>query len=130
MLRARPRVRSSISCIHDGAPAGLSRCHVSLARVSPSASIEAPSSMAASSGGQSKLRAVQTAATDFVNYVYTSPAFSSATVSASGGRVTPSSVSWNVPQWWPSACSARSERMTLTASSGFMWLSLMNQRGS
>ena len=36
-------------------------------------------SMAASSGGQSKLQAVQTAATNFVNYVYTSTAFSSAT---------------------------------------------------
>ena len=36
-------------------------------------------SMAASSGGQSKLQAVQTAATNFVNYVYTNSAFSSAT---------------------------------------------------
>ncbi len=36
-------------------------------------------SMAASSGGQSKLQAVQSAATDFVNYVYTNAAFSSAT---------------------------------------------------
>ncbi|MCJ2101498.1 TadE/TadG family type IV pilus assembly protein [Methylobacterium sp. E-046] len=36
-------------------------------------------SMAASSGGQSKLQAVQTAATNFVNYVYSSNAFSSAT---------------------------------------------------
>jgi Flp pilus assembly protein TadG len=36
-------------------------------------------SMAESSGGQSKLQAVQTAATNFVNYVYTSTAFSSAT---------------------------------------------------
>lgn len=36
-------------------------------------------SMAESSGGQSKLQAVQTAATNFVNYVYTSAAFSSAT---------------------------------------------------
>ena len=36
-------------------------------------------SMSASSGGQSKLQAVQSAATDFVNYVYTNAAFSSAT---------------------------------------------------
>jgi Flp pilus assembly protein TadG len=36
-------------------------------------------SMSASSGGQSKLQAVQTAATNFVNYVYTNNAFSSAT---------------------------------------------------
>ncbi|SFM77200.1 hypothetical protein SAMN05192568_10552 [Methylobacterium pseudosasicola] len=36
-------------------------------------------SMAESSGGQSKLQAVQTAATNFVNYVYTNAAFSSAT---------------------------------------------------
>ena len=36
-------------------------------------------SMAASSGGQSKLQAAQTAATNFVNYVYSSNAFSSAT---------------------------------------------------
>ncbi|MCJ2054798.1 pilus assembly protein [Methylobacterium sp. J-070] len=36
-------------------------------------------SMAESSGGQTKLQAVQTAATNFVNYVYTSAAFSSAT---------------------------------------------------
>ena len=36
-------------------------------------------SMAASSGGQSKLQAVQTAATNFVNSVYTDAAFSSAT---------------------------------------------------
>jgi Flp pilus assembly protein TadG len=36
-------------------------------------------SMAESSGGQSKLQAVQTAAANFVNYVYTSTAFSSAT---------------------------------------------------
>ena len=36
-------------------------------------------SMAESSGGQSKLQAVQTAATNFVSYVYTSAAFSSAT---------------------------------------------------
>ena len=36
-------------------------------------------SMAASSGGQSKLQAVQTAATNFVTYVYTNSAFSSAT---------------------------------------------------
>ncbi len=36
-------------------------------------------SMAESSGGQSKLQAVQTAATNFVNYVYTNSAFSSAT---------------------------------------------------
>ena len=36
-------------------------------------------SMAASSGGQSKLQAVQSAATDFINYVYTQAAFSSAT---------------------------------------------------
>ena len=36
-------------------------------------------SMAESSGGQSKLQAVQTAATNFVNYVYTNAAFSTAT---------------------------------------------------
>ncbi|SDM16909.1 Flp pilus assembly protein TadG [Methylobacterium phyllostachyos] len=36
-------------------------------------------SMASSSGGQSKLQAVQTAATNFVNYVSTNSAFSSAT---------------------------------------------------
>ncbi|MDP4004494.1 TadE/TadG family type IV pilus assembly protein [Methylobacterium sp. NEAU K] len=36
-------------------------------------------SMAEASGGQSKLQAVQTAATNFVNYVYTNAAFSSAT---------------------------------------------------
>ena len=36
-------------------------------------------SMAASSGGQSKLQAVQQAATNFVNYVYTNSSFSSAT---------------------------------------------------
>ncbi|WP_342107262.1 TadE/TadG family type IV pilus assembly protein [Methylobacterium sp. SI9] len=36
-------------------------------------------SMAASSGGQSKLQAVQQAATNFVNYVYTNTSFSSAT---------------------------------------------------
>lgn len=36
-------------------------------------------SMAASSGGQSKLQAVQSAASDFISYVYTNAAFSSAT---------------------------------------------------
>ena len=36
-------------------------------------------SMAASSGSQSKLQAVQTAATNFVNYIYNSASFSSAT---------------------------------------------------
>ena len=36
-------------------------------------------SMAESSGGQSKLQAVQSAATNFVNYVYTNTSFSSAT---------------------------------------------------
>jgi Flp pilus assembly protein TadG len=51
----------------------------SLGKVEIALVLDNTGSMAESSGGQSKLQAVQTAATNFVNYVYTSTAFSSAT---------------------------------------------------
>ncbi|MCX4198006.1 VWA domain-containing protein [Methylobacterium organophilum] len=61
-------------------PGAVSQCATPLPKTFEIALVlDNTGSMAASSGGQSKLRAVQTAATDFVNYVYTSPAFSSAT---------------------------------------------------
>ncbi|MGT2487080.1 hypothetical protein ACU4GA_16225 [Methylobacterium oryzae CBMB20] len=61
-------------------PGAVSQCATPLPKTFEIALVlDNTGSMAASSGGQSKLQAVQTAATDFVNYVYTSPAFSSAT---------------------------------------------------
>ena len=61
-------------------PGAVSQCATPLPKTFEIALVlDNTGSMAASSGGQSKLRAVQTAATDFVNYVYTSPAFSNAT---------------------------------------------------
>ncbi|MBN4096765.1 MULTISPECIES: pilus assembly protein TadG-related protein [Methylobacterium] len=60
-------------------PGAVSQCATPLPKTFEIALVlDNTGSMAASSGGQSKLQAVQTAATDFVNYVYTSPAFSSA----------------------------------------------------
>lgn len=61
-------------------PGAVSQCATPLPKTFEIALVlDNTGSMAESSGGQSKLKAVQTAATTFVNYVATSPAFSSAT---------------------------------------------------
>ncbi|MBE7198295.1 MAG: VWA domain-containing protein, partial [Parafilimonas terrae] len=61
-------------------PGARSQCATPLPRTFEIALVlDNTGSMSASSGGQSKLQAVQTAATNFVNYVYTSPAFSDQT---------------------------------------------------
>jgi Flp pilus assembly protein TadG len=61
-------------------PGAVSQCATPLPKTFEIALVlDNTGSMAESSGGQSKLKAVQTAATNFVNYVSTSAAFSSAT---------------------------------------------------
>lgn len=61
-------------------PAAKSECATPLPKTFEIALVlDNTGSMAESSGGQTKLQAVQQAATNFVNYVYTSSAFSTAT---------------------------------------------------
>ena len=61
-------------------PGGSARCATPIPKTFEIALVlDNTGSMAASSGGQSKLQAVQTAATNFVDYVYTNSAFATGT---------------------------------------------------
>ncbi|WP_279606043.1 pilus assembly protein [Methylobacterium sp. J-048] len=79
-------------------------------------------SMAESSGGQSKLQAVQTAATNFVNYVYTNAAFSSATrisIVPFAGAVAVDPVAYRYASW-----------IDLNAQSSYHWTNVLSASGS
>ena len=79
-------------------------------------------SMAASSGGQSKLQAVQTAATNFVNYVYTSTAFSSATriaIVPFAGAVAVNPTTYRYATW-----------IDQTGQSAYHWTNVLGPSGS
>ena len=79
-------------------------------------------SMAESSGGQSKLQAVQTAATNFVNYVYTNSAFSSATrisIVPFAGAVAVNPTTYRSATW-----------IDQNAQSAYHWSNVINASGS
>lgn len=79
-------------------------------------------SMAASSGTQSKLQAVQAAATNFVNYVYTNSAFSSATrisIVPFAGAVAVNPTTYRYATW-----------IDQNAQSAYHWTNVINASGS
>ena len=79
-------------------------------------------SMTESSGGQSKLQAVQTAATNFVNYVYTNSAFSSATrisIVPFAGAVAVNPATYRSATW-----------IDQNAQSAYHWSNVINASGS
>ena len=79
-------------------------------------------SMAESSGGQSKLQAVQTAATNFVNYVYTNAAFSSATrisIVPFAGAVAVNPATYRYATW-----------IDQNGQSAYHWSNVLNPSGS
>jgi Flp pilus assembly protein TadG len=79
-------------------------------------------SMSASSGGQSKLQAVQTAATNFVNYVYTNSAFSTATriaIVPFAGAVAVNPTTYRYATW-----------IDQTGQSSYHWTNVLSPAGS
>ena len=71
---------SRVTGVAASRPAGSARCATPIPKTFEIALVlDNTGSMAESSGGQSKLQAVQTAATNFVNYVYTNSAFATGT---------------------------------------------------
>ena len=71
---------SRVTGVTTPRPGGSARCATPIPKTFEIALVlDNTGSMGESSGGQSKLQAVQTAATNFVNYVYTNSAFSAGT---------------------------------------------------